>query len=409
MRKTFQCLLAAAVLLTAPCQASAAKVAVDAGHGGKDPGAIGVNGLQEKTVNLDIALKLKDELVKRGYDVFLTRDSDVYLSLAERVERTNEAKVDLFVSVHANSHPSNTVRGVMVLYYDKDFPQPGYPPSEAMAALTPESKKLAETVLNRVAADIGLPNKGIKPSAVYVVRMGQVPSILIETAFLSNPTDAALLADPVARGKIAASIAEGIAEYLPVSGRFVDLTGHWAEPIVIRLKEQGIVEGEHNRFYPNRPVTRAELLTLISRVEPFDENPNGTAPQDRKESDRTFSDLSRDHWAYDTIEKALELGYIDGYTDGTFRPDKPVNRSEAAAIIDRILFPGQQADKPSESEFSDVATGHWAAPHIYRLKKVGLIEGIADNRFEPQKEMTRAEAAALIDRYLHNQSGNVSG
>jgi N-acetylmuramoyl-L-alanine amidase len=403
MRKTFQCLLAAAVLLTAPCQASAAKVVVDAGHGGKDPGAIGVNGLQEKTVNLDIALKLKDELAKRGYDVFLTRDSDVYVSLEERVERTNEAKADLFVSVHANSHPSDAVRGVMVLYYDKDFPQPGYPPSDAMAALTPESKKLAETVLNRVATDIGLPNKGIVPSAVYVVRMGQVPSILVETAFLSNATDAALLADPAARGKIAASIAAGVAEYLPISDRFVDMAGHWAEPIVIRLKEQGIVEGDHNRFYPNRPVTRAELLTLMNRVEPFDEKPNGTAPQDGKESDRTFTDLGRDHWAYDTIEKALKLGYIDGYSDGTFRPDKPVNRSEAAAMINH------KGDKPSEAVFADVATGHWAAPYIYRLKKVGLIEGTADNRFEPQKEMTRAEAAALIDRYLHNQSKNVSG
>ncbi len=91
--------LVALCVWTLPGQASAATVVVDPGHGGYDPGAIGVNGLQEKVVNLDISRKLRDLLEQRGYDVRMSRDSDVYLSLSERVAFAKKPKRG-FVRIH---------------------------------------------------------------------------------------------------------------------------------------------------------------------------------------------------------------------------------------------------------------------------------------------------------------------
>lgn len=178
--------LTLALLLVFPYEAMAYKVVVDPGHGGKDPGAIGVNGLNEKTVNLDVSLKLRDELKKKGVEVVMTRSDDRYLSLDERVQFTNAQNADVFVSVHANSNPSSTANGSQVLYYDSRYPQDDYPASPEMEALTPSSKLLAQKVLSSVLSQTGLKDQGLVPSAVYVVRKGKIPSILVETGFLSN-------------------------------------------------------------------------------------------------------------------------------------------------------------------------------------------------------------------------------
>lgn len=115
-------------------QAFAAKIVIDPGHGGRDPGAIGVNGLSEKTVNMDISLKLQKELVNRGYQVVLTRTSDKKISLDERVLFKEANKADLFVSIHANSYHNTSAKGSLVLYYDDRYPNIKYPASPAMAA-----------------------------------------------------------------------------------------------------------------------------------------------------------------------------------------------------------------------------------------------------------------------------------
>ena len=112
-----------------PYHAFAYKVVLDAGHGGSDPGATGVGGLRETDVNLDITLKVRQALLDRGYEVVLTRTNDTYLSLAQRVEFTNEQQADLFVSIHANAHASSNTNGTMVLYYDNAYPQEDYPAS----------------------------------------------------------------------------------------------------------------------------------------------------------------------------------------------------------------------------------------------------------------------------------------
>lgn len=453
-------------LLASSPAAQAAKVVVDAGHGGYDPGAIGVYGLQEKDVNLDIALKLQKILKEKGYDVVMTRDSDVYLSLRERVDIADGQQADLFVSVHANWYGNPNTRGAMVLYYDDAYPQADYPASETMKALTPESRELAQKVLDKFVQIVGVENRGLLPSSVYVVRMGSIPSILVETAFLSNAEDSALLADEDQRTLMAEGIAGGIEAYLPPGQSiawFSDLRGHWAKEAVERLTELGLVEGTGGGYEPDRAMTRAEWMALLDRTFGFagddagcpdpsvsqavygdgvcgepqdtaniaddadDENGGdgriGQDGQDGRDRAKTagkaapaaadgipsagaadYADVGRDHWAFDLLDKAVRSGMLDGYEDGTLRPDQPVSRAEAAALFRRLALPEAEVQEPLAADerqpFADVTADYWAAADITLLEQAGWIDGVAPSRFAPDKPVTRAEAASLLDKFI---------
>jgi N-acetylmuramoyl-L-alanine amidase len=426
MKRLFSFAVAGALLLAAPVQALAVKVVIDPGHGGSDPGAIGVNGIYETTVNHDIAHKLREVLLHKGYEVVMTKDDlKQYMSLADRVESTKTANADLFVSIHANAHPSSSIRGSMVLYYDKDYPQRRYPASPEMTRLTPESKRLAQHVLDQLVAAAGTANKGIVPSAVYVARMGNIPSVLVETAFLSNWEDAAMLADEQVRGKMAEGIAEGIEHYYPVV--FPDLADHWARQAVIHIRDRGVVEGEHNYYHPERALTRAEFMTMMSRI--FDvsslmEHSPGTTVTDvtygteaeAKPITATYKDLGVGHWADSVMKQAIELRIIDGYQDQTVRPDRPISREEVAAIFDRLLkmsldqkTGGEPFNtSPGAEIFDDVEPSRWSSDSIRRLYEAGYIDGMGEGKFAPARSMTRAEVAAVIDRYFQTVADSES-
>jgi N-acetylmuramoyl-L-alanine amidase len=376
-------------------ESQALTIAVDPGHGGKDPGAVGVNGLYEKTVNLDIALKLKNELEKHNLKVVMTREQDVYISLQDRVHFAKQHKADLFVSIHANAHPSSKANGTLVLYYDNRYPQAAYPASAEMARLTPESRRLAVSVLESVVAETGTANLGIVPSSVYVVRMGQAPSILVEAAFLSNRQDAEKLANPQVRQKFAKGITQGILNYINTHAGFTDISGHWALDAVLRLKEQGLVGGVGGRFEPGRPLTRAELVAFLSRL-----FPEAFAGRAQAENSFSFSDVLPQHWAYTLLQKASEAGYLKGYPDGTLRPDQPVTRAEASAVFVRLA--GWQPGTVSEptERFSDVPLGAWYAKAVYALKETGILRGKTERQFFPHDIMLRGEIAVMMDRYL---------
>ncbi|SDN56871.1 N-acetylmuramoyl-L-alanine amidase [Paenibacillus sp. yr247] len=393
-----------------PFQAFAYKVVLDAGHGGSDSGAIGINGLQEKYVNWDITQKVRNELIARGYEVILTRKDDSYWSLAQRVEFTNAEQADLFVSIHANAHPNGKTNGTMVLYYDNAYPQEDYPASETMKKLTPYSKDLAQHVLDSLLAAAGTKNLGLVPSAVYVARMGTIPSILVETAFLTQASDAALLASDSVRTKMALGIANGIAAYTPPL--FTDSLGHWAREAILRMKNKGVIEGIANRYEPERALTRAEFLTLMDRVFTFSEMkpacaPSGTVTSNvydcQSAAEQIYKDLPSSHWASPVFAKAKNLNLLQGYSDGTIRPDQPITRGEVAFLFDHLL---QMATKPNNQQiaaalpsFDDVPTSLWSAKAIYALKNKGIIDGITDTSFKPSQTITRAEIAAMLDRY----------
>jgi len=420
LRKLITAITIAAGLLSSPYIALAAKVVVDPGHGGHDPGAVGINGLYEKTVNNEISYRLRDLLEANGYEVVMTRDTDKSLTLQDRVAVARAADADLFVSVHANAHPSSSVRGTMVLYHDAARPIPSYPASEEMVALTPQSKQLAQLVLNEILKQVPNTNRGIVPSSAYVVRMGNVPSVLVETAFLSNRQDAQMLASPAVRERYAQGILNGILAFLPPV--FRDVGSHWARESIVRLHEQGIANGNDGRFHPDQPLTRAELMAFAQRA--FGLGGSGTkpggvvlaeyggaavtddvySPDDAAvapDEPASYPDLQKAHWSYALMLEAVEAGVLRGYPDGTIRPDAPVSRAEVAVVLDRLIG-HTLIDSASDGEpsFEDVDARYWAYAPIARLGAAGLVRGVEHGRYGPDRYVTRAEIAAMVDRQL---------
>jgi N-acetylmuramoyl-L-alanine amidase len=176
------------------------KIIIDAGHGGKDTGAVGPTGLMEKEVNLKTALLLKSELEKSGAIVTLTRSTDVFLELSERTAIANSSNADAFISIHADSF-STSSKG-STTYYNTTVNFNG-----------PKSEELAQAVQKNMVDSLATYNRGVKEQEFYVNRMNELPSILVELAFISNPKEEALLRSNAFRQKAALGIRKGLEEY----------------------------------------------------------------------------------------------------------------------------------------------------------------------------------------------------
>lgn len=224
-------------------------VVLDPGHGGRDPGAIGVGGLLEKDVTLRIAQSLRKDLEARGFQVVMTRDSDRTISLEERTAIAESARGDLFVSIHANAAHRRSVRGVETYYLDEDHErhslevaarENGVPTNEVNALqrtvaklrvheVSPQSRRLAELVQSQIVTGIPrpfrpVPDLGVKKGPFYVLFLSTMPAVLVETGFLTNKTEAKRLGN----GAYVTAIAEQIAEALSLyrdSGQRVALGG----------------------------------------------------------------------------------------------------------------------------------------------------------------------------------------
>ena len=184
-------------------------VVIDAGHGGKDPGALGKDGdtilLREKDVNLKIALKVYEKLKQENIDVYITRTTDKYLTLSQIVEFANSKNADLFVSVHNNAAESSSVSGTMVMYaYDED--KEGYNIS---------GKEVAEIIQKHlVVATEGYDFGARKNSSLYVVKNTKMPAVITESLFVTNETDREKLMNDAVVERIADAIYKGICEVL---------------------------------------------------------------------------------------------------------------------------------------------------------------------------------------------------
>ena len=183
-------------------------VVIDPGHGGSDPGAIASSSqCQEKDHNLAIALLVKEQLEQEELKVICTRTDDRYLSLEERSRIANQAKATVFVSIHCDSFTNPTVSGTTTFYYA--------PPDRLqLAAQREERKRLAQFVQQKLVQELGRNNRGVKEQNLSVLRNTEMPSILTEVAFLSNPEEDRLLQQPEFRKRAAQAIAAGIMEYL---------------------------------------------------------------------------------------------------------------------------------------------------------------------------------------------------
>ena len=219
-------------------------IVIDPGHGGKDPGAA-ANGVTEKNINLAVGLELAKALTARGYNVVMTRQTDIYLKLQERTDIANNVNADLFVSVHINALPNKkTASGfeiyIMALPSDKDAMNlakienreyvegKGYDiqnvdrKTEMLLRILgdmqqnnkiSESTDFAGSLLNAGKRN-GLPMKRIAQAPFFVLRGAGMPAVLLELGFVTNPNEARLLSQPAYQQKIALAMTEGIMNYL---------------------------------------------------------------------------------------------------------------------------------------------------------------------------------------------------
>lgn len=181
-------------------------VVLDPGHGGRDTGANG-SVLHEKDVNLDIALKAGQILAARKFDVAYTRDSDIYLTLSERANIANELNAAVFVSVHCNSADNPSASGTETYYYASlEDPE--------LFMQKDQRAKLASLLQKNLIAQLRLADRGVKQDRFTVIMNTNMPSALVETAFINNPSEEACLMDSSFRNKAATAIADAITEYM---------------------------------------------------------------------------------------------------------------------------------------------------------------------------------------------------
>ncbi len=217
------------------------RIVIDPGHGGHDTGTIGATGLMEKDLCLDVALRLGKIIEQRlpGANVVYTRSDDSFVPLEERTNIANQAKADLFISIHANSSRDHAARGIETYYLNLK----GSPEAMEVAAREnataqegvhdlqdlvkriartekiDESKELAEDIQDSLSKRIQkssrtVRNRGVRKAPFVVLIGADMPSILTEISFLSNPADEQLLKKPEQRQKVAEGLYQGVVSYL---------------------------------------------------------------------------------------------------------------------------------------------------------------------------------------------------
>jgi len=213
------------------------KVVIDPGHGGKDPGAMAF-GLKEKDIVLAVAKKVANKLrTQYGYEVILTRSDDTFLPLEERIAIANTKKADLFVSIHVNAHPTQSVHGIETFYLNlatnaeamrvaaRENATSTHNISDLQDILSDlmqnskikESSRLAEFVntsmISGLESSYQTKNLGVKQAPFYVLIGAEMPAVLTEISFITNPGESNLLKKDEYIEKLGFNIADGVADY----------------------------------------------------------------------------------------------------------------------------------------------------------------------------------------------------
>lgn len=186
-------------------------VVIDAGHGGEDPGKVGINGAKEKDINLEIAMQVKKYLEANDVKVVMTRETDEGLyqagtahkkvqDMKNRIAMIDEAEPDITVSIHQNSYPEEYVHGAQVFYYEG----------------SPHGKELAEVLQKQLVERVDPENKRqVKANdSYYLLKKTSVPIVIVECGFLSNSAEAQKLSSEEYQERIAWAIHMGILQYL---------------------------------------------------------------------------------------------------------------------------------------------------------------------------------------------------
>jgi len=215
------------------------RIVIDAGHGGHDSGTLGVDGIEEKDVVLDVALRLGKLLHDRlGAQIIYTRSDDTFVPLETRTAIANKAQADLFLSIHANSSPDESARGVETYYLNFTSDPTALDVAARENAVSDQSIHQLSDLVKKIAlkdkiaesrefagdvegslytglqkGNTGLKDRGVKKAPFVVLIGANMPSILAEISFVTNPKDAEQLRDPEYRERVAESLYKGIARY----------------------------------------------------------------------------------------------------------------------------------------------------------------------------------------------------
>jgi N-acetylmuramoyl-L-alanine amidase len=238
------------------------RIVLDAGHGGRDPGAVG-NGLREKDLTLTIVRHIGRLLSEyEGVEVHYTRTDDRFLELSERAEIANKLKADYFISVHINAGGGT---GFESFIYNGNV-------SNATVAY----QNVIHAEIMKAIGNVR--DRGKKRANYAVLRQTNMPALLTENLFIDNAGDAAKLKSEQFLLQVAHGHVQGIVKAFGLKkkgGRIIvqkdtvkdDITGHWAEPSIRKAIEKGVMKGyTDGTFKPDDPVTRAQLAVILDRL-----------------------------------------------------------------------------------------------------------------------------------------------
>ena len=216
---------------TSESSGSLTTVVIDAGHGGHDRGGIPGQRIAEKEMTLDVAQRLRNLLTASGYRVVMTRDSDVFVPLPTRVAIANSYRNAIFVCIHFNSARRMGAGGIETYFYSRD------------------SLPLASAVHYFVAGGAPSSNRGVRRRGYYVLRKTNIPAVLVECGFLTNPTEAAYAQTASYRQKLAEEIAAGVRGRNSVAGALTTTRVATSESIPLQpyIDQTKVAKSEHRQ------------------------------------------------------------------------------------------------------------------------------------------------------------------
>lgn len=166
---------------------------------------------------------------------------------------------------------------------------------------------------------------------------------------------------------------------------FKDTYNHWAKSAIDKFTQKGYIDGYgDSTFRPDNSITRAEFIKIVNKLYGFEEK-----------SSIEFKDVNSNEWYYEEVSKGMKAGYIDGYGDNTFKPNKDISREEACKIIAEIM--NIKGDGKLEYKDSD-SISTWSKEYVDALSDAGIVDGYEDNTFKPNNKITRAESVSMMDR-----------
>jgi N-acetylmuramoyl-L-alanine amidase len=216
---------------TSGSSSSPITVVIDAGHGGHDRGGIPGQKIAEKDMTLDVAQRLRNVLAASGYHVVMTRDSDVFVPLPTRVAIANSYRNGIFVCIHFNATKRMGAGGIETYFYSRD------------------SLPLASAVHYYVAGGAPSANRGVRRRGYYVLRKTNVPAVLVECGFLTNPTEGAYAQTSSYRQKLAEEIAAGVRGRNSVTGALSTTRVATSETVPLQpyIDQTKVASSEHRK------------------------------------------------------------------------------------------------------------------------------------------------------------------